>query len=186
MVFDQQPVGRLASVKRKLSVKIDPWTLAFLSKHDIIQAATMARRRTSILQPVNHQQSKIPPTRFVDVEDSFDSFGSISTDLIASLGIGHSSTVDNNATNSSNVTGHSNMSTWKKGKLPLDVFEQLDSSENDSDNLSHRTESDKMMSPLQREARNVFKSSQAFCASGDQLDKTTVSRPSGSSIRGIA
>jgi hypothetical protein len=172
----------MASVKRKLSVKIDPWALAFLSKHDIIQAATMARRRSSISQPVNRQQSKVTSARAVDAESSFDSFGSISTDLIASLGISHSAT----ASNSANFIGPSiSSAAWQKGKLPMDVDEQLDSSENDSDNLSHRTESEKMMSPLQREARNVFRSSQAFCASGDQLDKQTGSRPSGSNIRDI-
>ena len=168
--------------KRKLSVKIDPWSLAFLSKHDIIQAATMARSRSSTSRPVIHHQSKSFPTAGVDIESSFDSFGSVSTDLIASLGMRNSSKVDNNATNSST----SILSTWQNEKLPLDVFEQLDSSENDSGNLSHETESDKMMSPLQREARNVFKSSHAFCASGDRLDKTTIIRTSVSNICEIA
>ena len=168
--------------KRKLSVKIDPWSLAFLSKHDIIQAATMARSRSSTSRPVIHHQSKSFPTAGVDIESSFDSFGSVSTDLIASLGMRNSSEVDNNATNSST----SILSTWQNEKLPLDVFEQLDSSENDSGNLSHETESDKMMSPLQREARNVFKSSHAFCTSGDRLDKTTIIRTSVSNICEIA
>ena len=172
--------------KRKLSVKIDPWSLAFLSKHDIIQAATMARSRSSTSRPVIHQQSKSSPTAGVDIENSFDSFGSVSTDLIASLGMINSSKVDNNATSSSTVLERSILSTWQNGKLPLDVFEQLDSSENDSGNLSHETESDKMMSPLQREARNVFKSSHAFCASGDRLDKTTTLRTSVSNICEIA
>lgn len=59
------------------------------------------------------------------------------------------------------------MRSWQNGKLPLDSFEHLDSSEDNSGNLDqHKERGKKALNPLQVEARKVFKSSQAFSASG--------------------
>eukprot|EP00250_Pteridium_aquilinum_P013672 c21496_g1_i4 orf=645-2138(-) len=138
--------------KRKASVKINPCN--FLNKDDNSQFASTSTNKFST------EQSAVV---MAEMGSSFNSSSQgFSADLIASLGSGSASRrffeINSNHLDASIV------STWQNGKLPLDSLEQLDSSENDSGTLDHQQVRDQRLNPLQREARNVFKSSHSFCS----------------------
>lgn len=143
---------------RKASVKINPWNLSFLNEEDNAPSASTPMDKFSTEQPV---------PALAERESSFSSSQGFSADLRASFGIGSTSRRFLEA--GSNRLDESIVSTWQNGKLPLDFCEHLDSSENDSGTLNHQLEIDKIPNPLQREARNVFKSSHSFCSRGLSL-----------------
>ncbi|MCO5572820.1 hypothetical protein L7F22_026579 [Adiantum nelumboides] len=137
---------------RKASVKINPWNLSLgYEGEDALQDLT-SMPKLSAGHPV-------APAKVL--KSSFDSSQGFSAELEASYEMGSAS-----RRFSGGHSGHIDeiLCPWQNGKLPVDSFEQLGSSENDSGTLSHPVVKDNTLAPLQREARSVFKSSHSFCS----------------------
>ncbi|MCO5596023.1 hypothetical protein L7F22_050078 [Adiantum nelumboides] len=167
MSFDAEQQGELFSEKdlsgswrtlsqrfttRKTAVKINPWNLSFgYEGEDALQDLT-SMPKLSAGHPV-------APAKVL--KSSFDSGQGFSAELEASYEMGSAS-----RRFSGGHSGHIDeiLCSWQNGKLPVDSFEQLDSSENDSGTLSHPVVKDNTLAPLQREARSVFTSSHSFCS----------------------
>ncbi|KAI5057711.1 hypothetical protein GOP47_0027726 [Adiantum capillus-veneris] len=134
--------------QRFSTIKINPWN-SFSHKEEDAQLASTS-------MPI---LSTEPDALVKEIESSFASSQGFSGELVASKRIGSASRRFS--------CGHSGrlnefiLCSWQNGKLPLDSFEQLDSSENDSGTLNHPVVKD-TLNPLQREARNVFRSSHSF------------------------
>lgn len=133
---------------RKASVQINPWDLSLSNEEDNAQPMVISMERPVCATIPREKNSSCSQGSSADASGCSESLGGRSVDV------------------GSNGLDESIVSAWQNGKLPIDVFDHLDSSENDSGALQPQVVTDMALKPLQREARKVFKSSQSFSSGG--------------------
>ncbi|KAH7307501.1 hypothetical protein KP509_22G062700 [Ceratopteris richardii] len=140
---------------RKTSVKINPWDVSLSNEEG--DAHTVS---TSMLG-LSTGQIGVPMS---DPGSSFDHRPFSGNSLVSAVnGSGNES--QGCSETQSNRLDQLIFCEWQNGKLPFDPFERLDSSGADSGCLTEPVVHGNTLIPLQREARDVFRSSHSFCGS---------------------